>query len=65
MAKFLDKVMIALILDEEEEELNRVERRKWVHEAWKERGSEWEFSTLCKELIDDKGMKFFWIFQKV
>lgn len=64
MATFTDieLAMIAIILDEEEEELNQVKRRKWVHEAWKKRGSEGEFATLYKELIDD-GTKFFEYFR--
>ena len=53
---FTDKelAMIAIILDEEEEEVRQVKKRKWVHEAWKKRESEGEFATLYRELIDDE-----------
>lgn len=49
--------MIAIILDEEEANETK-KKRKWVHEAWKKRESEEEFTTLYKELIED-GRKFF------
>lgn len=47
--------MIALVLDEEEEQ--QVRKRKWVHQAWNKRRTEGEFATLYKELVDD-GSKF-------
>lgn len=56
-----DLLMIALILDEEEEE-KAVKKRMWVHKAWKKRPTEGEFSTLYKELMDD-GTKFFEYFR--
>lgn len=48
--KFTDMelTMIDIILDEEEEELHQVKKRKWIHEAWKKRESEGEFATLYK-----------------
>ncbi|VVC87115.1 unnamed protein product [Leptidea sinapis] len=49
--------MIAIALDEEEEE-NREKKRKWVHEAWKLRESEGEFVALYKELIKDERKYF-------
>lgn len=45
--------MIALVLDEEQEEPER-KKRKWVHQAWQKRETEGEFATLCKELIEDE-----------
>ncbi|KAL4084999.1 hypothetical protein QTP88_027849 [Uroleucon formosanum] len=57
-----DLLMIALILDEEEEE-KAVKKRMWVHKAWKKRPTEGEFSTLYKELMDD-GTKFFEYFSE-
>ncbi|CAH1958225.1 unnamed protein product [Acanthoscelides obtectus] len=61
MAKFSEDelAIIALILDEEEETRRK---RKWVHQAWKKRGTEGEFATLYKELVDD-GTKFFEYFR--
>ncbi|KAL4091828.1 hypothetical protein QTP88_026450 [Uroleucon formosanum] len=56
-----DLLMIALILDEEEEE-KAVKKRMWVHKARKKRPTEGEFSTLYKELMDD-GTKFFEYFR--
>lgn len=55
-------LMIALILDEEEEEEVVKKKRLWVHQAWKKRPTEGEFSTLYKELMDD-GTKFFEYFR--
>lgn len=54
--------IIALILDQEEEELQLRKKRKWVHKAWEKRGTEGEFATLYKELLDD-GTKFFEYFR--
>ena len=51
-------LMIALILDEEQE----VKKRKWVHPAWRKRAAEGEFATLYKELQDD-GANFFEYFR--
>lgn len=54
--------MIALILDEEEEEEVVKKKRIWVHQVWKKKSTEGEFSTLYKELMDD-GTKFFEYFR--
>ncbi|PNF36607.1 hypothetical protein B7P43_G13846 [Cryptotermes secundus] len=57
MTKFADieLAVIAIILDEEEEEQREVKNRKWIHEAWVSREGDGEFGTLNKELIDDDG----------
>ncbi len=58
-------LMIAVILDEEEHEEKqsyKKNKRLWVHQAWKKRVMEGEFSTLYKELMDD-GDKFFEYFR--
>ncbi|XP_071054469.1 uncharacterized protein [Onthophagus taurus] len=54
--------IVAIILDDEEQELHQAKKRKWVHEAWKKRGTEGEFATLYKELVDD-ATKFFEYFR--
>ena len=59
----MDLAMIVIILDEEEE-VQKVKKRKWVHETWKKRGTEEEFATLYKELIDDE-TKFFPVLHNV
>jgi hypothetical protein len=66
MTEFTDieLAVIAIILDEEQEEQREVKKRKWVHEAWVNRERGGEFGTLYKELIDGE-TKFFWIFQNV
>lgn len=55
MAEFSGVVlaMIAIILAEEKEAEHKLKKRKWVHKAWKKRGSEGEFATLYKKLIED------------
>jgi hypothetical protein len=50
--------VIAIILDEVEEEQCEVKKRKWVHEAWMNRERDGEFGTLYKELIDDEATFF-------
>jgi len=62
-------IAIALLLDEEELKsavtqttASRKRRRFWVHEAWKKRGTEGEFNTLYKELVDDE-RKFYEYFR--
>lgn len=56
-------LQIALVLDEEmEEQVGQVEKRHWVHPAWKKRGTEGEFITLYKELVDD-ATKFYEYFR--
>lgn len=53
-------IAIALLLDEEElksavtKTASRKRKRFWVHETWKKRGTEGEFNTLYKELVDDE-----------
>lgn len=53
MTNFTDEELciLAIILDVEIEQSN-LKKRKWVHEAWKNRDSEGEFLTLYKELIE-------------
>lgn len=56
-------IIIAAVLDEEEEQNGHVvERRFWVHPAWKKRETKGEYATLYKELMDD-GTKFFEYFK--
>jgi hypothetical protein len=43
---------IDLLLDKEQEANKR--ERKWVHEAWKKRETEGEFSALLKDLTGDE-----------
>jgi hypothetical protein len=59
MTKFTDTelTVIAIILDEEEEEKHEVKKWKWVHEAWVNRERDGEFGILYKELTDE--MTFF------
>jgi len=56
--------MIAILLDEEEEEkiVSREPRKFWVHAAWKKRETEGEFATLYIELIHDE-IKFYEYFR--
>lgn len=56
-----DLIVMSLILDEEEQ-INKQKKRKWVHEAWRKREVEGEFHTLYKELLDDQ-TKFFEYFR--
>ncbi|ENN83308.1 hypothetical protein YQE_00333, partial [Dendroctonus ponderosae] len=59
-----DLAMVALCLDNEEEEKQRYlreikrKRRFWVHAAWKTRPHEGEFFSLFPHLLDDE-MKFY------
>lgn len=45
-------LMITLVLDEVEN--HQVKKRKWVHQAWKKRKTEGEFTTFYKKLMDDE-----------
>jgi len=58
MAQFTDDelAMIAIISDEKKAN-EKMQKRKWVHEAWKKRENEGEYVTLYKQLIED-GRKF-------
>jgi hypothetical protein len=51
---------IALMLDEEEKNaaLSDKKKRMWVQKCFRNRKSEGEYWTLCKELTDDE-MKFY------
>lgn len=54
-------IKIALLLDEEELEMNNCRKRKrryWVHKMLKKRNEEGEFATLHPELLEDQ-TKFF------
>ncbi|KAG7171568.1 hypothetical protein Hamer_G014703 [Homarus americanus] len=54
---------IALLLEEEEEEKVRGQRKRlWVHQSLKKRKCEGEFWTLYKELADDEA-KFYQYFR--
>lgn len=61
MVTFSDKELMLIAIALEEEHENEC-KRKWVHEAWKNRDNEGEFATLFKELMDD-GTKFFQYFR--
>lgn len=53
--------MVAIILDEEEE--NRgTQRRYWIHESLRKRKTEGEYWTLYRHLVDDEE-KFFSYFR--
>ncbi|GBP87903.1 hypothetical protein EVAR_66382_1 [Eumeta japonica] len=54
--------LIAMILDEEEEENQKTTRRYWIHDSVKERKTEGEFWTLYKHLVEDEE-KFFQYFR--
>ena len=45
--------MVALLLDEEKENLRKGKRRTWVHDILKTRQREGEYHTLYKQLLDD------------
>jgi hypothetical protein len=47
----IEFAVMALILDEEEEEQRDVKKRKWVHEEWVNRERDGEFGILYKELM--------------
>lgn len=61
MVTFSDKELMLIAIALEEEHENEC-KRKWVHEAWKNRDNEGEYATLFKELMDD-GTKFFQYFR--
>lgn len=54
--------MIAIILDEEEEECPKKTRRYWIHNSLKKRKTEGEYWTLFRHLVDDEE-KFFQYFR--
>lgn len=64
MSDFSDEelLMIAILLDEEEELKIKRTRNVWVHPAWQKRYFEGEFITLYKELVDDES-KFYQYFR--
>jgi hypothetical protein len=41
-----DLAVLALLLDEEEKTKNKKRKKLWVHDVWKKRKIEGEFSTL-------------------
>ncbi|KAF2884799.1 hypothetical protein ILUMI_21406 [Ignelater luminosus] len=49
-----EMAIMAIALDEDEEDQRKVKKRKWVHEAWQKRETEGEFHTLYKELLNDQ-----------
>jgi len=55
-----DLTMIAILLDEDEAVKKR--KRTWVHDLWKKRNIEGEFTTLYNELVDHE-TKFFEYFR--
>ncbi|KAL4720971.1 hypothetical protein ACJJTC_019231 [Scirpophaga incertulas] len=54
--------MIAIILDEEEEENQKPTRRYWIHDTLKKRKTEGEYWTLYRHLVEDEE-KFFQYFR--
>jgi len=60
-----DLAMIAILLDEDEAAKKKVvkkRKRTWVHDMWKKRNIEGEFTTLYNELVDHE-TKFFEYFR--
>ncbi|KAF2887858.1 hypothetical protein ILUMI_18315 [Ignelater luminosus] len=49
-----EMAIIAIALDEDEEDQCKVKKRKWVHEAWQKRETEAKFHTLYKKLLNDQ-----------
>ena len=50
--------MIALLLDEEEENSRKGKRRTWVHDILKTRQREGEYHTLYKQLFPSSGILY-------